>query len=237
MSRAWKGLVGLLAAQALLAAAAATLEWTYACAACRAGGISLGLVGFAFYTGLFLAALFAGPTRFLFAAVLFGFGVHVLLSAQLLAAGLRCWICLAAAGVSAALAALSVACDRGNLVRMALVLPWSVLLVLAWSGLPRPAGVAAASVSDTAAVRLVVFTRPDCPYCDELRDRVLPPLEREFGARLQVTYRPAGDLPGVSRTPTLVITPGRRGQPARVIEGLPSAESLRAAILEVGGRP
>ncbi|MGH7342432.1 MAG: hypothetical protein ACREKH_18245, partial [Candidatus Rokuibacteriota bacterium] len=144
---------------------------------------------------------------------------------------------LGAAGLSAALAALSIACDRANLVRMALILPWSVLLVLAWSGLPRPAAGAPVSPADAADVRLVVFTQPDCPYCDELRDRVLPAIEREFGSRLQVTYRPARDLAAVRRTPTLVITPGRREQPARVIEGLPSPESLRAAILEMGGRP
>ena len=234
---AWKALVALLGVQAVLAAAAATLEWTYACGACRAGGISLGLVGFAFYTGLFLSALFAGATRFLFAALLIGFGVHVLLSVQLLAAGLPCWICLGAAGVSVLLAVLSVACDRANLVRMALVLPWSVLLVLAWSGLPRPAGTASATVTDTAAVRLVVFEQPDCPYCDDLRDRVLPPIEREFGPRLQVSFRSAKELPAVRRTPTLVISPGRRDQPTRIIEGLPTAESLRAALVEIGGRP
>ncbi len=237
MSRPWKALVALLGVQAAVAGAAATAEWAYACGACRAGGFSLGLVGFAFYAGLFVAAVVAGPARLLFAAILFGFGVHVVLVAQLLAAGLRCWICFGAAGASLALAALSVACDRANLGRLAFVLPWSVLLVLGWSGPPRPAASASATVTDTAEVRMTVFTQPDCPYCDDLRDRVLPEIEREFGPRLLVVWRPAADLPALRRTPTIVIAPGRRDRPARVIEGLPSPALLREAVREMEGRP
>ena len=236
MSRAWKAATLLLGVQAALAATAAALEWTWSCGACRAGGMSLGLVGFAFYTGLFLAACFAGPSPLLFAGLFFGFGVHAMLVAQLLMAGMRCWICFGAAGVSLLLVVLAVAQDRANLARMAFVLPWSVLLVLGWNGAPRTA-TAAASVTDTAAVRLVVFTQPDCPYCDELRDRVLPDMQREFGSRLQVVYRPASDLPAVRRTPTIVVSPGRREQPARVIEGLPTAEMLRGAIREMEAKP
>ncbi|MFN3485913.1 MAG: hypothetical protein ACK44W_10595 [Planctomycetota bacterium] len=190
--RPWKALVAVLAVQALVAGAAATLEWTYPCGACRAGGFSLGLIGFAFYTGLFLAALFAGPTRFLFSALLFGFGVHVLLVAQILSAGLACWVCFAAAGLSAVLAGLSVACDRENLARMALLLPWSVLAVLAWGGAPRAALTAAPSgPAPSTGARLTVFTQPDCRYCDELEREVLPALRKEFGDRLEVVLRPA----------------------------------------------
>lgn len=231
--RAWKALVAVLALQAFIAAAAATLEWTYPCGACRAGGFSLGLIGFAFYTGLFLAALFAGPTRFLFAALLFGFGVHVLLVAQLISAGLACWLCFAAAGLSAVLAGLSVACDRENLARMALLLPWSVLAVLAWGGAPRAALTATPSgTAPSTGARLTVFTQPDCRYCDELERQVLPALRKEFGDRLEVVLRPARDLPAIRRTPTLIVAPARKDRPGRVIEGLPSLETLRAAIRE-----
>lgn len=237
MSRPWKALRALLAVQAALAAAAAALEWTYSCGACRAGGLSLGLVGFAFYTGLFLAAVFAGPTPLLFAGLFLGLGVHAMLVAQLLAAGMRCWICFGAAGLSLLLAGLAVAHDRVNLARIALALPWSVLLVLGWNGAPRPTAAAAATVSDTAAVRVVVFTQPDCPFCDQLRERVMPEVEREFGPRVQVVYRPAGDLPAVRRTPTIVVSPGRRDQPARVFEGLPTVDMLRSAVRAVEGNP
>lgn len=231
--RPWKALVAVLAVQALVAGAAATLEWTYPCGACRAGGLSLGLIGFAFYTGLFLAALFAGPTRFLFAALLFGFGVHVLLVAQILSAGLACWVCFAAAGLSAVLAGLSVACDRENLARMALLLPWSVLAVLAWGGAPRAALTATPSgPAPSTGARLTVFTQPDCRYCDELERKVLPALRKEFGDRLEVVLRPARDLPAIRRTPTIIVAPARKDRPGRVIEGLPALDTLRAAIRE-----
>ena len=216
MSRAWKALAVLLGVQAVLAAAAAALDWTYSCGACRAGGFSLGLVGFAFYAGLFLAAM---------------------LVAQLLSAGLRCWLCFGAAGLSMALVALAVAHDRSNLARMALVLPWPVLLVLGWNGAPKPTSAASAVVTDTAAVRMVVFTQSDCPYCDQLREQVMPEVEREFGPRVQVVYRPASDLPAVRRTPTIVVSPGRRDQQARVIEGLPTVDMLRSAVREMEAKP
>jgi hypothetical protein len=235
VSRSWKALVALLAVQAAVAAAAATVEWRYACHACRAGGFSLGLVGFAYYVALFLGAVLAGPGRLLFGAILLGFGVHVVLVAQLVASGLACWICFGAAGVSVALAALSVACDRANLVRFAFLLPWAVLLVLAWPA--RPVSSAGADVAEADGVRMTVFTQPDCPYCDELRDRVLPGVEREFGPRLRVVWRPAGDLPAIRRTPTIILAPARLERPARVIEGLPSPAALREAVLEVEGRP
>lgn len=228
----------LLGLQAALAAAAATLEWTYSCGACRAGGFSMGLLGFAFYAGLFFAALFTGSSRFLYGAILFGFGVHGVLVAQLLSSGLRCWICFGAAAASLVLVALSVACDRANLARLAFILPWSLLMVVGWRAAPAgPAKVAAASVTDTADVRITVFTQPDCPYCDELRDRVLPPIQKDFGPRLQVVERPAADLPAIRHTPTLVLAPGRKDRPARVIEGLPSEEALREAIRGVAGKP
>ena len=232
MSRAWTALRVLLGAQAVLAGVAATLEWTFPCGACRAGGLSLGLLGAAFYGGLLVAALVAGPTRGLFCALLFGFGVHVMLVAQLVLAGLSCGICFAAAGASLALVGLAVACDRANLGRLAIVLPWAALLVVAAGGTPR--GSAAAG---PGAVRVTVFIQPDCPYCDELRDRVMPEVERDFGPRLEVVYRPSSDLPAIRRTPTLVISPGRKDRPTRVLEGLPSPGLLRDTIRQVEGTP
>lgn len=236
MNRPWRTLVLLLALQALLAGAAATLEWTGSCGACHTGGMSLGMVGLAFYAGLFIAALVTGPTPVLYGAVLFGFGIHAALVGQMLSAGASCPVCLAAAGVSLLLAATTIACDRANVARLAFILPWAVLAVLGWGGAARTATVASASVTDAAAVRVVVFTQRDCPYCDELRERVMPRAEREFGSRIEVVYRPAGDLPAVRRTPTIVVTSGRRDREARVIEGLPTYEMLRDAIAGVEAR-
>lgn len=231
MSRAWKALTILLGVQSALAMAAAALDWGYSCGACRAGGFSLGLVGFAYYSGLFLAAAYSGPAPLLSAGVFFGLGVHLMLVAQLLAAGLLCGLCFAATGVSVAMSALAVAHDRRNVSRMAFALPWSVLLVLGWNGAPR----AAAEPAPTAdVVRLTVFTQPDCGYCEELRHRVIPELQREFGPRIEVVYRPAADLPALRRTPTIILAPARRDRQARVIEGLPTVEALRGAVHELG---
>lgn len=234
MSRSWKAIAWLLGFQSSIAATAAALEWGYSCGACRAGGFSLGLVGFAFYAGLFLAAAFSGPAPLLSAGIIFGFGVHVMLVAQLLLAGLRCWICFGAALVSLALVVAIILHDRANLARMAFVLPWSVLLVLGWNGAPR-----AASAAPTApgAVRVTVFTQSECGYCDDLRRKVMPDIEREFGPRIEVVYRPAADLPAIRKTPTLILSPAVRDRQGRVIEGLPSPDSLREAILSLEARP
>lgn len=230
MKGIWRGIVVLLPVQAGIAAAAAAVEWSYSCGACRAGGLSLGLPGFAFYAGLSLAALFAGPTPLLFCALFFGFGVHVMLVAQLFSSGLVCGLCMGAAGVSLVLTVLSVIHERVNLVRLAVTLPWSVLLVIGWTGAPRnPAG-PAIEASPSDSVRILVFDEPDCPYCEELRDRVIPEIVREFGSRVRVIHRPAGELPAIRRTPTVIVAPAGRDESSRVFEGLPSVEMLRRAI-------
>lgn len=230
MSRAWKILTALLGVQAGISALATALDWTWSCGACRAGGFSLGPIGFAFYTGLLVAALAAGPSRLLYGAVLFAFGLHVMLTAQLLWLGLHCWVCFAAAVNAAAMAALAVACDRANLGRLAVTLPWAVLLVAGWASIPRPE-------APPRTVRVTAFTQPDCPYCDDWRDRMLPELKREFGPRLQAVERPAAEMPALRRTPTLVIAPARRHAKTQVIEGLPDYGTIRDAVRRAEGEP
>jgi hypothetical protein len=105
---------------------------------------------------------------------------------------------------------------------------WAVLLTAGASSVLRPSK--PVSGSSEASVSIVVFTQEDCAYCDELRDRVMPEIEREFGRRVRIDYRPASDLPAVRKTPTLILTPGRTGIQGRVIEGLPTVERLRGAI-------
>jgi hypothetical protein len=233
VSRAWKPLVALLGVQAGLAAAAFFLERWGACGACRTGGASWAAAGIAAYLGLLGAALLWGPTRFLFGGILAAFGVHAALAVQLLTTGLHCWICFGATAISIVLMLLSIACDRANLGRLAFLLPWSVLLVVGWSSLPWSVALAGTPTTDGATVRMTIFTQPDCSYCDELRERVVPEIEREFGPRVQTVYRPAGDLPALRQTPTIIISLGRRD---RVIEGLPSLAALREAIRTVEGK-
>ncbi len=215
--RPWKALLALLAAQTALAGTAAALEAT-----CRGGcrtGFPWGLAGFLFYAALLAAALRAGPTRLLFGALFAGLGVHAALATTLFLEGRTCGLCLAAAGGSAALAALAVACDLDNLPRLLFALPWAVVLAAAGIGAraPEPA-------------RVTVYTQPDCAYCDEFRDRVLPLARREFGPRLEVAFRPAADFPAVRRTPTVVV--GKK-----VFEGVPPYDELREAILATEKKP
>jgi hypothetical protein len=236
---AQKAFVGALAAQTALCGGIALAEALSGCAACR-NGSSLALAGFLFYLGLLLEALRRGVRPFHLWASAFAFGVHLLLAADLLRSGLRCWPCFSACAGSAALAGLAWLCDRDLLARVPLLLPGAALVVVLWSSLPRAVAEPPSTRVDpagTSALRLTVFTQADCPYCDELRDRVMPDILREFGPRLELAWRPASDLPAIRRTPTLVISRSLKDRPARVLEGLPSVESLREALRAVEGAP
>lgn len=227
MSRTWKVLVVLLAVQAGLSAAAVVAETGGSCVACRSGSLSPAVAGALLYIGLLAAALTRGPSRLLFGFILLGFGVHVALATQLFLAGIVCGLCIAATAGSIALVALSIAVDPGNLGRLAVLAPWSALLVATLLPLRAP------DPPTDGSVRVMIFTQPDCPYCDELRDRVMPEIEREFGGRVKIDYRPAAEVPAVRQTPTLILTSGRVGARPRVIEGLPTLERLRGAILDL----
>ena len=115
-----------------------------------------------------------------------------------------------------------------------MAVPWAVLLTAAAASVLRP--LKSSSETSAASVSIVIFTQEDCAYCDELRDRVIPEIEKEFGRRVRVDYRPASDLPAVRKTPTLILTPGRAGVQGRVIEGLPTVERLRGAIHDLETR-
>ncbi len=232
MTRRWRAIVGLLAAQAALSGVVVVLEATRSCAACGSGRLFFGLAGLVYYTALLVLARTRGPSRLFYGGLLLAFGVHAALTAQMFLTGTVCGPCLGASFGALLLVGLSISLDRDNIGRLALVVPWSALLV-ALGSLPFRA---AAPPDPIAGVSIVVFTEPDCPYCDELRNRIMPEMEREFGARIRVDYRPASDLPAVRRTPTLILTPGRVGARGRVIEGLPTVERLRGAIRDVETR-
>jgi len=234
VSRAWTTLKAVLALQAALSAAAAVLEWTGSCASCGGGRISFGLAGFAGYVLLLGWAQLRGPSRPFFAGVFIAFGVHLVLATRMLVTGIPCGLCIAAAAGSIAAVAVSMLADRDNLVRFGMILPGLVLLAALESRVARAALPAVPAAPD--AVSIVVFTEPECGYCEELRTRVMPEIEKEFGPRVQVRWRPASDLPAVRRTPTLILTPPGPGLQGRVIEGLPTVERLRGAIRDLEAR-
>lgn len=235
MSRSWTAFRVLLGAQAATATAAAVLELAEGCGACRAGGLPLGLAGALFYGGLLAAALLRGPSTPLFAATLGATGVHLFLAARMLAAGPFCAVCLAAAALSLSLGACAVAAAPERLGRAALLLPLAA--VPGFFGAAPPPAAASAAVTDVSAVRVTVFSQEDCPYCDALKHSVLPAVAAEFGPRIDVAWRDASELPSIRRTPTVIVARGSRQEPARVFEGLPTADMLRAAIRDVEERP
>lgn len=181
------------------------------------------MAGLAGYLALLAVALWKGPNRLLFAGVFFAFGVHALLVVRM-TQDRWCWICAAAAANSLLLAALAIVQDRANLKLAGFALPWSAAVLLI---VPRSATPQVHVAEAREGVRLVVLERAGCDYCRELRARVLPRLEREFGDRIEIRFRSADDVPGVTRTPTLILT--KRSQ-ARVIDGLPPYEMLRDAV-------
>jgi hypothetical protein len=224
----------LLGGQTILSVAAVALELTRSCAACSSGTLAPGIAGAVFYGGLLLLAARRGPSRWLTGAILFAFGIHVALAVQMWLTGIVCVVCVAATVGSLALVCLSLARDPAELGRLGFIAPWSALAVVVGLGTARAP--AAASGSTPESVSVVVFTQPDCPYCEELRNRVMPEIEREFGTRIRIDYRPASDLPAVRRVPTLILTPSRTGREGQVIEGLPTVERLRGAIRDLEAR-
>jgi hypothetical protein len=216
-----------------IGAALSTLAFVLDCRAC-VRGVPIALIGTAGYLALLALALWRGPGRWVYVGAFLAFGAHAFLVLRMLQ-GTWCWICAAAAANSAALAGLALSLDRANWRRAGVALPWSAAILLL---LPRPADSLVQAVRATDAddaVRVVVLEKADCPYCLVLREEVIPQLRREFGDRIVVRFRDAGEFPGVSRTPTVIVTRRRDG---RVIEGLPPYEMLRDAVRDaLGGRP
>jgi len=58
---------------------------------------------------------------------------------------------------------------------------------------------APAPASGDGIVRAVLFYTPGCSSCEKALRDIIPPLETEFGARLQITRVPLNDLDEVGR--------------------------------------
>jgi hypothetical protein len=230
VTRLRRTLVVLLGVQVGLSLLAIARERLQACDACVVSpGFDPGMAGAAAYGVLLAGVLMRGPTPLLQVGILFGAGVHAALVAQMGVQGRFCGVCLAAAAVSAALVGISIACDRANLGRLAIIAPAAALLAaLGLSAAPPPSPAAA-----SGGVGVRIYIQPDCPYCERLRKEIVPEIVKEFGTRVRIEYRSADDLPGIRRTPTLILDPGRAESRPRIIEGLPTLERLRGAIRDL----
>lgn len=195
------------------------------CSACDKDA-TIAVAGMCGYGALLTLAIWRGPSRPVFAGAFLAFGIHVFLFLRM-ASGIWCWICAAAAFNALILAGLTIAQDRGNLKLAGFVLPWSAAVLLV---LPRPADSIAGITSPQPVIdgaTILVLERPSCEYCIELRSTHLPRIEKEFGGRVSVRYRSADDVPGVSKTPTIVV---QSNHYSRVIEGLPPYDMLRNSV-------
>ena len=61
------------------------------------------------------------------------------------------------------------------------------ILLLIFALLLIPVGVVAAQTDDEPVVRGVMFWMDGCPHCHYVIDNVLPPLQAEYGAQLDIT--------------------------------------------------
>lgn len=210
-----------------LGAAFALLAWALECRACDRS-VPIAPIGAAAYLTLLAGAIWRGPHPLVFAGVFLAFGVHAFLVVRMIQTA-WCWICAVAAANALGLAVLAILLDRSNLKVAGFALPWSSLILLLLPRSAEPAPRFLAVHEPGQGVRVLVLEREQCPYCVELRERVIPRLREEFGDRITISFRSADDFPGVTKTPTVIVT---RPRDARVIEGLPPYEMLRRAVEE-----
>jgi len=236
---------GHLAVGLTLSVAAAARTWLDTCDACTMRAThELPVAGAAFYAALLVLALVRDPGSAVAHGIFAAVAVHALLLGQMAVTGTWCVLCIAAAANALVLAALVVAHDPRNLARAAIAVPIvaaASVAILPWWGarivapernaLARPVSISVDDSAPDARVRVTIYEKADCPYCEELRRTVASQIAREFESRVQITYLDASELPGIRMTPTVVVS-RRDGGGARMIEGLPHYDLLREAVQE-----
>lgn len=210
--------------QVLLSAAAAFRAFLPGCSSCETGNLPdllLGACGAAFYFVLWGSTRRSGFTRPF--ALLFGgaTALHAFLLFHMMETGLYCLWCALAAG-NAFLLALLLLFSRTARLPLLGGMTTTALLLLASHSLFSP------PTSRADSLRLVVYERPDCPYCHQLREQVLPPILRNFPNRLSVEYRDARGIGEIRKTPTLLLDDSHAPE---IIEGMPSTAYLRERIV------
>jgi hypothetical protein len=229
----------------LSGAALARESMVGACGACTVGGPDyLPIVGLVFYGLLFAASILPGAGALVGFAIALAVAAHGLLTGYMVFEGKTCLLCLGAALNALVLFGLSLARDPDNLVRSVIVIPLGAVVIPAalllmeappaTSNWREPEVISSPDLAESAnasQVRILVFEQKDCPYCEELRDRLTPAINREFGPRVTWSFRKATEMPGIRNTPTVVVLP-THGKGSTVFEGLPPYEALAAAVRE-----
>jgi len=195
-------------------------------AGCRSCGSipPLAVGGIVFYAATLVIASWRPRAKILLFSLIGAGGFHLGLVSSMISRGTTCETCLGAALFAFAALAATLGRDPSRWTWVPPILPWTAAAgLLAAPPLP--------TVEPLGHTRIVAYTRPDCPYCDELRDRVLPEATR--GLDVEVVFRDASSADFVTRTPTLLIS---RGSNRKVMEGLPAPDRLRKEIAAVEGR-
>lgn len=203
---------------ALAASVLAAVE----CPACG-GPSSPAVAGCAFYGALLIFTLVRDDGRLNRFALMAASGFHLGLIFSMASRGAACGLCVAAAGCAFLALGLALAREPRSLPLLPVVLPWTAAFGL-MSAPPVP------PMEFPEHTRIVAYTRPDCGYCEELKNRVLPEATR--GIQVEVQYRDADQAGFVRRAPTLLISRGRK---YRVVEGLPTVDRLRDEIAGIEG--
>ena len=208
----------LAAGGALATSVAAAVE----CPACG-GDPTLAVAGIAYYGALLPAILARESWPAVRFSLMASSGFHLGLICAMAARGSLCPLCLATAACAFAATALALVRDLGTLPSLPIVLPWTAAFGLLAAPPPPPQDF-------PDHTRIVAYTRADCGYCDDLRQRVLPEATR--GLQVEIQYRDASEAGFVRRAPTLLLS---RGSKYRVVEGLPTVDRLRHELEGIGG--
>jgi hypothetical protein len=233
---AWPCFLGLVALELALATVAAVGSCS-SCGRAPIGAVPLAAwAGIAWYGAILLAGL-AGARRAAFWGALVAAGAHVALVATLVSSGRYCTPCFIAGAAAVGLVIATLKADGENFGRLAKAMAAGAILAqVALVGGPLLEKRAVEGVlmqeeaRESGVVRLVVFERADCPYCDTFERDVLPAAERAVG-RLDVERRDASDRPELP-TPTVVVS-GAGGR--EVFPGLPTVEMLVEAVRSARG--
>jgi len=235
-----------LARASILVAVAGSIWATISmnsCAACRGAASAigthyLGVLGACFYGALALLMFFRQPGRLAKWGIFFACGVHLVLVGILHREHLLCVPCLltASAALIAGLTLLASDDFRWKVHTVPFFTAFGLTLALATM---QAKAQQQARLSDANALlvrtqagniavangklRLIVFERKGCHYCEQFEQSYLPVLKQRFGAALEVEVRPApADLP----TPSFVLA----GRQQQAIVGLPSLQEIQQAL-------
>lgn len=213
----------LLAALALATAVSGIAAWReISCGSCS-GSLPLGLIGSAFYAALWISVALLGPRRPLSLAVVAAFGLHAGLVGVMVLRGPFCGACLLAAAASLLVVAALVVGQRSLLRDLAVLAPWTAAAAFV---LPLHPPIPEATGPSGAELRLSIYTRDGCRYCEELRNRILPEAMEGLEGRVEVRWIQA---PPALRVPGIALSRDDRTG-GRYIEGLPPADFLRSEM-------